>query len=240
MPGTVPSPMILARLLNSQRQSMKLAFASLSLLLASCASSPSVEPIDNALLAKVSADGKASVNEARSARDAATDSYALMQSETRTAQEQITLAEASLTTVDSQLNESKLAAELATKNGSKVELEHAETRHKIALIEADYNRGLLALRKRELEVAVLNEALALEETRVSSAMVELKKAEALQDVDSVAAKQIPIKDHRRQVAYHREAAATARARAELAAALLDEARGNLADEKRKLDALKKQ
>ena len=232
--------MILARLLDSQRQSMKLAFASLSLLLASCASSPSVEPIDNALLAKVSADGKASVNEARAARDAATDSYALMQSETRTAQEQITLAEASLTTVDSQLNESKLAAELATKNGSKVELEHVETRHKIALIEADYNRGLLALRKRELEVAVLNEALALEETRVSSAMVELKKAEALQDVDSVAAKQIPIKDHRRQVAYHREAAATARARAELAAALLDEARGNLADEKRKLDALKKQ
>tara|TARA_R110002073_G_scaffold331208_1_gene515782 strand:- start:85 stop:744 length:660 start_codon:yes stop_codon:yes gene_type:complete len=219
---------------------MKLALASLSLLLASCASGPSVDPIDNALLAKVSAAGKASVNEARAARDAATDTYALRQSETRTAQQQVALAEASLATVRSQLNETKLAAELAAKNDSKVEVEHAEARHKIALTEADYHRDLLALRKRELEAAVLNETLALEETRVSTATVELKKAEALQDVDSMAAQQIPIKDHRRQVAYHRQEAATARARAELAAALLDEARGNLADEKRKLDTLKKQ
>ena len=205
-----------------------------------CASSPGLAPIDNALLASLSVDAKVPVGEARAARDLASDSYAAAQSQARNQEYQVAVAEASLRTVRSQLDESKLAVGFAEKNGSQEDLALAQKKHNLALSEANYGRDLLAVRKREFEVASLKETLCLEELRFSLAMVELTKAEALQDVDSIAAQQIPIKDYRKQVAYHGEEVAIPRSRADTAEARMLEARGNLADEKRKLDDLKKQ
>lgn len=206
--------------------------------LASCASGPSVAPIDNALMVEVSVEARASVAEARTARDNAEDAYAAAKKATVKAEDEVEISRASLKTMRSQLDESKLAIEVA-RDGSAFELESAEARHAFALARADHGRELLAMQKREHELAKLREKLALEEHRLSLAQVELTKAEALKGVDLVAARSIALKDYREQVVYHQGEVETAASRIRIAEGRMDEARKSLDESKRKVDALAK-
>lgn len=225
--------------MNTKNSSLALvASLLLPVILGGCAGAPSVPPIDDALLAQVPHDAMASIDRARAARDTASDQFAIAKSASATANKNLQIAAASLKTARSRLEEVTLVADLAKKDGTETELQKAMERHKLAQADADYCQGMLTLREGELELADLRQSLANQEQRLSLAAVELAKAEALQDVDLVATKEIPIKDYRKVVTYYRESAATLRGEADSAAARLDEARGNLEDQKRQLDELK--
>jgi len=205
--------------------------------LASCASSPRMAPIDNALLAEVPTEAKAPIADARPARDAAEDAYALARSNTKKAEAEVELARAALKTIRSQLDQSKTAVEAAAQS-TENELSKAQAQHTHALANADYAREYLAVRKRELELAKLREKLAQETRELSLAQVELKKAEALQNVDLVEAQSIPIKDYRKQVAYHEEEVDTTKSRVRTAQRRTEDAQTDLIKMKRKVDSLK--
>lgn len=205
--------------------------------MSSCASSPSLVTVDSALLAEAPTENRAAVNQARVRRDAADDAHAVAQNQTKKAEAQVEVARASLKTVRSQLDETKLAIEIIEDSGSPTELEQAESVHAYALAKADYARELLAHRKREFELAKLRERLALEEYRLSLAAVELEKARAVQGVDLVAAQQIPIQDYRKQMAYHIDETETARARVTTAEERLLEAANELAAQEERMRSL---
>lgn len=208
------------------------------LTLAACSSTPEgVKPIDSALLASAPAEARATVTEARATVAANEDAYALAQNHTKKAAEQVEVARASLLTIRSQLNESRIATGVA-EGSTQEDLDLAQMAHAYALANADYMRDLLAFRKRELELAKLKEKASLEEARLSGARLELRKAEAVQTVNLVAAKRVPIKDFRNQVYYHQEEVEVARARVRSAESRLEEAQGEIDETKRKLDGIK--
>lgn len=205
--------------------------------LASCASAPKLSAIDNALLAKVPATSQDAVAAARVERDAAENAHAVSQRNTLKAQERVGLARAALKTSRSKLEESKLAVEVATSTGTPADLVRATAAYEHSLARADEARVLVSVRKRELELARLKERLALEQHRMAVAQLELTKAEAIQEVDVVAAERIPVKDYRRQVAHHREEVDVARARTRKAEERLAEAQDSLAAAKSRSRAL---
>lgn len=217
----------------------KLALLSLTLTLAGgCASTPELAPIDNALLVEASSSARALVGEARAARDAAGDNVAARVRDSERAEEQVNLARASLRTARAQLDEAKLTVEIAGSSGAAADLDQAQANYAYVLSNADYARESLAVRKRELELAKLEEKLARELHRLRSSQVELTKAEALRGVELIEAKKIPIEDYRKQVVYHQEEMETARGRVRTAQARLDEAQSELDKVKRKLDSLR--
>ena len=205
----------------------------LSLLLASalaftgCATTNAPDPVNNAMLAKLSAEQRVQVVEARAMRDQTEDQYALAVNQTQKADERVQMARAALATSRSKLQESLLAIQVAEETGTVGEWESAKSAHRKQLTHANVVREQLSVAKREWELARLKEKLAFEEVQMSKASLELNKAEAVKNVDLVAAKRLPIKDYRGQVTFHREEVEIARARVRSAEARLEEARLDL-------------
>ncbi|MFT5733268.1 MAG: hypothetical protein ACJA2W_000170 [Planctomycetota bacterium] len=198
---------------------------------------PNVTPIDGALLASAPTEGRATVTAARAALAANEDAYALAQNHTTKAAEQVHVARVSLRTVRSELDESKLAIEVA-EGGTQDDLDRARAAHAYALANADYMRDLLAFRKRELDLAKLEEKASQEEARLSRALVELRKAEAVQTVNLVSAQRVPIQDYRNQVYFHQEEVEVAIARVRSAKSRIAEAQIVIDEAKGRLDRLK--
>ena len=102
----------------------------------------------------------------------------------------------------SQVEKARLTVRLTEKSGTPAALESAKEAHAIALAAADISRNELAVSKRRLELAKVQQKLASERHRLANAGVEYAKALAVQDVNLVAAKQVPVRDFKRQVRYH--------------------------------------
>lgn len=191
---------------------------------ASCASTSNLGRIDNALLSELSPSTMAGVVEARATKDSAEDALAKAQRDTQWAEEQVELTRSNLKVSRTEVEDANLAMITAERSGTVSQLEAAKRSYEYAVARADEVRERLALRKRELEHAKLAQKMALEEYRLNTARVELQKAEAVQELDRVAAKQIPVKDYRKQVRYHETEVQLARVRLTAMTSEVDEAR----------------
>ncbi len=208
------------------------------LLLASCASTPNPGRVDNALLSEVPPSSMTTVIEARAARDIAEDAHAKAERDTDWAKEQVELTRSNLKVVRAELDDAKLAMVTAERSGTVGQLEAAKMTYEYALASADEARERLALRKREFEHAKLAQKVALEEYRLRTAEVELRKAEAISVLDRVAAKRVPLKDHQRQVRYHETEVALATVRLAAMASAVEDARQEYDIVRAKSEALK--
>ena len=197
------------------------------LLAAACTTGP--ERIDSALLSELQPGSMTRVVEARAVSDTADDAHAKAQRDTQWAEEQAELTRSSLKVARAGLDEAKHAMVVADRSGTVGQLRAAEHAHEYAIARVDEVRALLGLRKRELEYAKLAEKLALEELRLSRAQVELEKAEAIQELDRVAAKRIPLKDYQKQVRFHETEVELARVRLKAMAANVEDARAEAED-----------
>lgn len=208
------------------------------LLLASCVSTSNPRRIDNALLSELSPSTMANVVEARATKDTAKDALAKAERDTQWAEEQVELTRSNLKVARTALDDAKLAMVTAERSGTISQLAAAKKSYEYAVVRTDAVRERLALRKREFEHAKLAQKLALEEYRLEAARVELQKAEAIQELDRVAAKQIPVKDYRKQVRYHETEVELARVRLAAMASEVEEARQEYAVLRAKAEALK--
>lgn len=196
----------------------------LTLAVSSCSSTPQApDRLDDAMLSELSPAAMAGVVEARATKDAADDAHAKAKRDTQWAEEQVGLSRSALDVARAEVNEAKLALAVADKSGTGRQLDAASATYDYRLARSDQARELLALRKRELDVSRLREKLALEQLRLNSARVELEKAQAVQELDRVAARRVPVKDHQKQVRYHETEAELARVRLNAAEIELQEA-----------------
>ncbi len=196
-----------------------------ALLSAGCASaSERTQRVDDALLSEVSASQMALVQQARAARDEAVDGLAKAARDAKWAVDQAELAQVELRTTTQQLEEAKLAAVLAERNGKTMELQDAKRRQERMVAMADASREKLALRKRESEYMRLTEKVALEHRRLADAEVELAKARAVQDLDRVAAQKVPVREFEKQVNFHKTEVKLAEVRAIAAQERVQEAK----------------
>ena len=205
-----------------------LALSFLLVTLSGCSGAPKLVAIDNALLTEVDAGDMERITVARDAQSVAEDALAKAKQLTKESTQAEKLARASLKTRRATLDQTKVAVAIAEDGGTAVEVRETELAHALALADAELARQELALAKRTLEHARLEERLALEEARLARARVELEKAVALQDVDRADARRIEAADYRKQVEYHSEEAVTARKRAEAARERVEKAAGKVA------------
>lgn len=209
------------------------------LVLASCVSTANnPSRIDSALLSELSPSTMAGVVEARATKNSAEDALAKAKRDTQWAEEQVELTRSNLKVVRTELDDAKLGMVTAERSGTVSQLEAAKKSYDYAVARADEVRERLSLRKREFEYAKLAQKLALENYRLKTAEVELQKAEAVQELDRVAAKQVPVKDYRRQVRYHETEVELAQVRLAAMASEIDEARQEYEAFRAKAEALK--
>ena len=207
-----------------------------SLLLAACNTAPT--RIDNALLSELDQSSMSGVVEARAHKDSAEDALAKAERDTQWAEEQAELTRSSLKVAQTSLADAKLGMVVADRSGTVGQLKAAEHAYDYAAARVDEVRGLLGLRKREFEYAKLAQKLALEEFRLGNARVELQKAEAVQELDRVAAKKIPVKDYQKQVRFHETEVELAKVRLRAMADHVEDARQEADAMREQAEALK--
>ena len=185
-------------------------------LTAGCASQRT-QVVDDALLSEVSPAQMSLVHQARDNQNDATDALAKAKRDNSWAKDQTDLTRAELKSIEKELEEAKLAMVLAEQNGTATELGLSKMRFEHLTAKADATREKLALKKREYEHAQLLQKVALERKRLAAAEVELAKARAVQELDRVAAKKIPLREYEMQASFHRTEVALAEVRASAAA-----------------------
>ncbi|MEM8711013.1 MAG: hypothetical protein AAGG01_08680, partial [Planctomycetota bacterium] len=193
-----------------------------SLGIASCGSAPKAK-VDNALLAKASAESRSSVAAARSERDLAGDELAIASAEVDHAKDEVKMAKLSLEGAEKGAEQTELATEIAEADGSPDQLKKAATKHTKALALVDVAREVLAVEKRELELSKDEQALAEETLELRLAQVEEAKAIAVQDLDLVEVREIPLAKIREEVATQQRKVEVATQRIEEAKKRLKEA-----------------
>ena len=217
----------------------KLILPTLSLAaLCACSSVPSVQSVDTALLIEVSADAKQKIAKARASHDESEDAYAIARRENRRAEQRVKLGKARLKTTRAQLNEAQLVRRFAEKNGSEKTLARSEAEEAYAYARVDYTEELILVRQREFDLAKAHEKFTFEERRLRNAQIELAKAEALKDVDLIAAQKFDLGEYRKQTTYYQRKVEAARAPVKSLTLTVEKARNSLERKRQKMESLK--
>lgn len=165
----------------------------------SCSSTKPVE-VNNALMAKATPESRAVVAAARSARDVSMDELAIATVETGYAEDEVQMAKLSLKTATAEADQSKLAVEIAETSGSPDKLKAAATKHTQKLALAEVAKEVLAVERQELELAEAEQEAAEATHELRLAQVEEAKAIAVQDLNLVEVRNVPLAEFRKRVA----------------------------------------
>ena len=187
------------------RKSVLRPLACLLMLLApSACGSTKMLRVDDSLLVDVPEEQLERVQEARRARDRASDAAAASQREADTAEKRVQLARAVLETNRSRLAQCELEVSVAQSEGSSSDVAEARQGLGVAAAEVGVAEAELELRKREAEHAELVHKLSRERLGLANAEVELVKARAVQGVDRAAAVGLSEADFEKQYVEHRK------------------------------------
>lgn len=166
--------------------------------LTACGSSP--KKVDNALLSKASAESRATIAAARSERDVAIDEMAIAKSEASHASDDVEMAKLAVKTATAESKQTKKGVEIAESSGSPEQLKKAAESHTRKLALEEVAKAVLVVEKHELDLAKAEQSVAEATHELREAQVEEAKAIAVQDLDLVEVREIPLDDFRKRVA----------------------------------------
>lgn len=218
------------------RQVHFLTLALLLVLQASCSSTPKTVPIDDGLLVHLSAAERDAVQLARVERDEARDAHAAAKNLSKRAQKETDLALAQLKTARSAKSESEARLALADMESDASE---AQAKRDLALSEAELKVARLRHGEavQQMGLARAHQGLASAREQLAEAVVDLRKAEGLQDVDLVEAQEISIQAYREQVNQRLTQVEEERHKVRVAQSRVDEATAKLKDSQRERSRL---
>ncbi len=174
---------------------------SLSIGCGACSSMPWTTPppeVDRELVAAVPPAQSQGIDDARSARDEASDAYDVAKRNKALVEDQLSLAKKELDLAKAEEETAQAAAEMAEK-GSTEDLEKAkEALHdaKPVVLAAETR---IQWREMDLDCARMREELARQRLVLGDARVELARAEAVKALDQPAAKDVEVDDYQRAV-----------------------------------------
>ncbi|MFT6110748.1 MAG: t-SNARE complex subunit (syntaxin) [Planctomycetota bacterium] len=158
--------------------------------------------IDTQLLREVPKDRKKQVKTALEASTVARDSYRIAREQTRVAGDAVGLSIQELDVVTGRIWTSRVALATARRGGASPVLNQLEAEYADLLGVGKIARLGLSLSRREHELAALRERLALEESRLTDARVELARANAVSDLDLTPQQSVPVEDMRDSVRFY--------------------------------------
>ncbi|MEE2938762.1 MAG: hypothetical protein VX460_00115 [Planctomycetota bacterium] len=162
---------------------MKLLPLCAATLLVSCSAPPLTKRVDSLLLSRAPGEVIAPVEATRglalSARDARADAARLVRERAAAVER----ARGELAVAAEHVDEARVAAAEAAKRGTPAEAAAAQAGYEELLGIAEISRLRVALSKRAHETAVLRESVALEETALAQARLELASGRAVERLD---------------------------------------------------------
>lgn len=197
------------------------------LFLGACSSGHKVpSSIDGDLLSNVPKARMAPIEAALESSAVAHDAYRNSREQTRVAGEAVALALRELDVVTGRISASRVALASARLQGASSALEAAESEYADLLGVGRIARLGLSLSRREHELSALRERLALEESRLADARVELARAVAVAEMDLPAEQAVPVEDMRDAVAFYEREVAIADRRLSSGRARMTQARAD--------------
>lgn len=128
--------------------------------------------------------------------------YGNAREQTRISSDAVGLALKELDVVTDRINASRVKLATARREGAGPALDLAEAEYLDVLGVGRIARRGLALSRREHELSALRERLALEESRLADARVELARALAVSELDAPAEQAVPVEDIRDAVQFY--------------------------------------
>jgi len=186
------------------QRSLPLTALAVSLLLTACAPSREMTRVDESLLQSLPVERLEPVQIAVDHRSLADDAHANSRRLVEVAERTVRLARAELEVATDGVEHGRVELERTLQGGRSDEMRAARFRYDDALMTANVARLAVALAKREHEVAVLRETLALEEARLADARVELAKGLALEGLELPPEDAVALQDLREQVEHHED------------------------------------
>lgn len=177
---------------------MKLLPLCAATLLVSCSTPPLTKRVDSLLLSRAPGEVIAPVETTRglalTARDARADAARLVRDRAAAVER----ARGELAVAAEHVDEARVAAAEAAKRGTPAEAAAAQAGYEELLGIAEISRLRVALAKRALETAILRESVALEETALAQARLELASGRAVERLDLGSGAAIALADLREE------------------------------------------
>lgn len=179
----------------------KLLLIGLSLGCAACSSMPwnsNTPEVDRELVAAVPPAQSHGIDDARGARDKASDACDVAKRNVTIAEDQLTLAKQELNTAEAETKTAQASVEIAEK-GSTEELERAKATLRDTNLVVTSAENRIKWREMDLTRAKARQKLAERKLVLADTRVELARAEAVKQLDRPEAKNVDVPEYQRAV-----------------------------------------